>query len=448
MIVKPASADEEQFQLDAGPPAPVYAIAGRLQAHHRRVAVELLQARGWQVREVGDPRVTVVVLAEGWVDRPAGWGDDVELIDETELWQRLGLLDDSGCAAQPYTLGMLSQVVGKDIGTLRRWVRRGLLQPCQQVNRLLYFDFSQVVRARTLAKLFANAQGPGGAEAELVRMTQRVWRHGPIGDTHSAAPQPASVSDPQAKDSIDSPSWLTNWLDDVVIDGQQVLLRRPHGLMDVSGQLHLNFYDDAREEQDDQGEIALQSNELAPQVLSFPAEKESAGVHPGVDEYLRRALELEDSQDLPGALQMYRAMVLQLGPTPDICFAMAELLYGMGDLPAARERYYMALELETGFVEAWASLGCLLVELGERAEAQQAFETALRSHPDYADVHFHLARLLDLQGADVVAEHHWRAFLRLAPQTPWSEEARIRLTGDSDPAPSPLQPYAPAVTHD
>jgi tetratricopeptide (TPR) repeat protein len=56
-----------------------------------------------------------------------------------------------------------------------------------------------------------------------------------------------------------------------------------------------------------------------------------------------------------------------------------------------------------------------------------AFEGALRYHPDYADVHYHLARTLDELGDHTRAEKHWRAFVAQAPDTPWAEEARSRL---------------------
>ncbi len=51
----------------------------------------------------------------------------------------------------------------------------------------------------------------------------------------------------------------------------------------------------------------------------------------------------------------------------------------------------------------------------------------LYSHPDYPDAHYHLARLLDDLGQFGEAEVHWQQFLELAPESPWAEEARIRL---------------------
>jgi cytochrome c-type biogenesis protein CcmH/NrfG len=56
-----------------------------------------------------------------------------------------------------------------------------------------------------------------------------------------------------------------------------------------------------------------------------------------------------------------------------------------------------------------------------------AFEGALRYHPDYADVHYHLARTLDETDHPEQAVEHWQAFLQLAPDSPWADEARSRL---------------------
>jgi tetratricopeptide (TPR) repeat protein len=120
-------------------------------------------------------------------------------------------------------------------------------------------------------------------------------------------------------------------------------------------------------------------------------------------------------------------MSLSLGPTADVCFRMAELLYQINDLPAARERYSMAVEFEAGFVEARANLGCVLVELGQVDLAMAAFAGALEHHPEYPDVHFHLARLLDDQNQPAKAWKHWAKFLELTPDGPWAEEARQRI---------------------
>ena len=99
----------------------------------------------------------------------------------------------------------------------------------------------------------------------------------------------------------------------------------------------------------------------------------------------------------------------------------------MHDLAAARERYYMAIELDEDYVEARANLGCVLAELGEKELAISAFQGALAYHDAYPDVHYHLGRILDEVGRSDEATVHWQSFLRLAPTSPWADEARERL---------------------
>jgi tetratricopeptide (TPR) repeat protein len=69
----------------------------------------------------------------------------------------------------------------------------------------------------------------------------------------------------------------------------------------------------------------------------------------------------------------------------------------------------------------------VLAETGQRELAIAAFEGALAYHPDYGDVHYQLARTLDELGRRREAETHWHAFLAQAPDSPWAEEARVRL---------------------
>src|SRR5690606_32216673 len=77
------------------------------------------------------------------------------------------------------------------------------------------------------------------------------------------------------------------------------------------------------------------------------------------------ALDHEDRGELAQAAEAYRVMLALEGPTAEGNFALADLLYRMGDLTAARERFYMAIELDEEYVEARGNLGCVLAENGE-----------------------------------------------------------------------------------
>ncbi len=287
-----------------------------------------------------------------------------------------------------YTLAMLAKMLSLPLSTLRRWYLQRLLIPVFEVKRLPYFDFSQLVFARELAKILANSPRATAIEKQLSRWARL------------------------------NPDWQARWSTlDVVIDGTTVLFRQDHNrLVETNGQFRFDFYDN-----DQHAEGGSPPRILPLESFASPADSIT------YDELLYAALEHEDRQEPLQAISVYRRLLQTFGPTADACFALAEIFYSVGDLAAARERYYMAVELEESFIEALSNLGCVLVELGELHEAQRVFERALRQHPDYADVHFHLAKLLDQLHAHELAAEHWRRFLQLAPKTPWSEEAKQRL---------------------
>ena len=87
-----------------------------------------------------------------------------------------------------------------------------------------------------------------------------------------------------------------------------------------------------------------------------------------------------------------------------------------------REDVWAAVRLSFE-VAAWST--AIAIVLGALAAA--ALEGAIACHREYADAHFHLARLLDEEGRSDEATEHWREFLKLAPESPWHDEARARL---------------------
>ena len=382
------------------------AFAGKLGAMNRREAKQVVRAAGGVMSEQVGAEVDLIVigadqkpsdnyselLSDGVLEA-AGQGT-LEIISETEFWQRLGHVEAETDARRLYTPAMLSELLGVPLSTIRRWHRRGLITPFRQVNRLAYFDYEEVASARHLAQLIAAGESPREIETKLGRLAEMF----------------PSLQRPLSQLSI-------------IIEGHSLLLRQGAGLIEPGGQMRIDF---AALESGGHTESTANSA-----VLAFPGSDESpsneAGHWTTAEEFLEAAIELEDSGDISDAIEVYRSMLLALGPTPDVVFRLAELLYQTGDLPAARERYYLAVELDPEYVEARSSLGCVLVELRQWALAEAAFRGALEHHPDYPDVHFHLARLLDELDRRVEASKYWQEFLQLAPRSPWADEARERL---------------------
>jgi tetratricopeptide (TPR) repeat protein len=364
-------------------------LVGKLAGMSRRDAAQLVRSRGAAVVDPPDQSTNLLVVGEDALPSADALGQDslldetlrqaidrgeVEVISETQLWERLGLVEARHEAHPLYTPAMLAELLHVPVAVVRRWHRRGLIVPVREVRRLPYFDFQEVSTARRLAELLAAGVSPRTIERRLAELAR--WL--------------PNVARPLAQLSV-------------IVSGKEILLRQGDGLVEPGGQLRLDF--DA-----------------------WPAAPPPQTSPPASAEQMRRlAAELEDDGQLSAAAEMYRAAMAAEGPKPELCFQLAELLYRQGDLNAARERYYMALELDEDYVEARANLGCVLAESGQKELAVAAFEGALRSLPDYADARYHLARTLDELDRREEAAAHWRAFLAAAPDSPWADEARARL---------------------
>jgi tetratricopeptide (TPR) repeat protein len=378
-------------------------FAGKLASMGQREAQQLLRQHGAVPVDALDGSVDLLVVGDDafplgdssgsaelieQAQHLAQAGGRPEIIPEAELWQWMGLVDAGPDAPRLYTPAMLAELLGVSVAVVRRWRRAGLIVPVREVRRLAYYDFQEVTTARRLAELLAAGDTPQSIAKKLAAL-RRVWPH---------------VERPLAQLSV-------------LVEGRQLLLREGDGLLEPGGQRRFDFQAAERP--------AADRAEQAGDVLSIHLARPADSADPG---QLRHwAAELDDAGQTTDAVEMYRAALAAGGPDAETCFLLAELLYRLDDLPAARERYFMAIELNEDYVEARANLGCVLAELGERELAVAAFEGALSYHAEYPDVHYHLARTLDELGRGDEAARHWRTFLDLAADSPWADEARRRL---------------------
>ena len=381
------------------------AFVGKLGGMNRREARELVRTHGGTMVERVDRSVDLIVigadvdpldapeaLLEDWVTQASADGRIV-IINETEFWQKLGLVEPEHEVGHLYTPAMLAGLLEVPLSTIRRWHRRGLIHPTRQIKKLPYFDFQEVASARRLAQLIASGATPAAIENKLSQLAGLY----------------PNLQRPLSQLSV-------------IVEGRNVLLRQGEGLVEPNGQRRIDFA--SLDQADDPDQANFFKIEDA---VTNPGSTKTLDQLLTPSEFIEMAIEFEDNEDPESAIQVYRAMSLEFGPSSDVCFRIAELLYQQTDLAGAKERYFMAVELDETFVEARASLGCVLVELDQHELALSSFRGALKHHADYPDVHFHLARLLDDMGQADQAGPHWETFLELAPQSPWAEEARDRL---------------------
>jgi len=290
-----------------------------------------------------------------------------------------------------YTPAMLAELLHVNIALVRGWQRRGWIVPARVEHRLAYFDFAEVAVAKQLAELQRAGIGP----ARIARKLAEIKRRLPL------------IERPLASLAI-------------VIDGKQILVREDDALVESSGQMRLDF-----EASEDEAATGVPATIASPAL--FLARTKGGEPVATPQKLVEWAAELEEAGDLAAAAEMVRAALAAGGPQAEHCFRLAELLYRLGDVGAARERYYMAIELDEDYVEARANLGCVLAELGQSDLAVAALQGAIAYHDAYADAHYHLARTLDDVERSGEAREHWRRFLELAPDSPWAAEARGRL---------------------
>ncbi len=384
------------------------ALLGKLAGMSKRDAGRLIRRHGGTVARRSDATITLVVLGEADipVDQPADsrpfWNEQTRhaaeegrltTITETQLWERLGLVEQHKSVRGLYTPAIVAELLGIPVGLVRRWHRKGVIVPVREVRRLPYFDFREVATARRLADLLAAGCSPQAIEKQLSDLTRFI----------------PSVERPLRQLSF-------------IVEGKQLLFRDRGRLQEPGGQLRFDF-----QARSDTAERRAAADHPGPAVVPLPATVGDPPAAASPAEMFALAGELEEDGRLDDAVLMYRAVLAAAGPDAEVNFLLAELLYRLGDVPAARERYYAAIEVDDDFIEARANLGCILAETGQSDLAVAALQGALNLHPDYPDAHYHLARTLDDLGRQDQAATHWRRFLALVPDSPWAEEAHDRL---------------------
>ncbi|MCL2349799.1 MAG: tetratricopeptide repeat protein [Planctomycetaceae bacterium] len=299
-----------------------------------------------------------------------------------------------------YTPTMLAELLDVSAALVRQWHRRGWLRESATVQKLPYFDLTELFVAKRLAQLAKS----GLSTAEIAKQLNAL------------ALQFPNVERPMATLELR-------------IDGRDLFLLKQGSLVDTVGHQLFDFAD--AESDDSFFDGQNQDVSLMDQAFLLPEKIPVPGKHlsepPDRDELCRLAYHCEEQGWIEQAIEFFRAALAAGGADAALCFQLGELLYRQGDKTAARERYYMTIELDENFVEARANLGCVLAETGELELAVSAFQGALQHHADYADVYYHLGMTLRKLGKTIEAERYLQRFCELMPNSPWTES----LSGDS-----------------
>jgi len=359
---------------------------GKLSGANRKEATEIVRCAGGNVvnRLTADVDLIVVgdenILKQNW----NLWNDQLDaetrrsfekgtltIMSETDFWEQYG--NQTVEVSQTfYTPSMLAKLTGLPMPILRRLQREQLIVPVRQIFRLCYFGREVILPL----KIMQNMIEAGLSVPSAIDRLRKIGRHRP------------------------------ETLSMVRLEGKDLIITSEDGKIDQNGQKRLLFADA------EPVQTLPSVDPLA--ILDSIFEPDFESNDPVA--LCEAACELESRGNLQGAADLYRVALTAGGANPQINFQLAEILYRLADLPAARERYFSAIELDENFVEARANLGCILAELGRDDLAAAAFRGALKLLPDYAEVRLHLGMLLKRQGRLDEAEEQFQLFRELMPE--------------------------------
>jgi tetratricopeptide (TPR) repeat protein len=127
------------------------------------------------------------------------------------------------------------------------------------------------------------------------------------------------------------------------------------------------------------------------------------------------------------AIQVYLC-VLELEPEHAAAHInLGTLYYHRQDFVSAEKHYRLAVESDPRYALAHFDLGNVLDETGRIHDAIGAYLTAIRLAPTYADAHYNLALAYERLKRPRQALPHWRVYIKLDRQGPWSVHARNQI---------------------
>jgi len=356
---------------------------------HRNTTMLVVGEEGWPLEANGQPSVK-------WQDANelTREGLPLRMISESEWLHLLGLDETRTEIHKAYTPAMLSQLLGVTVHLIRRWERAGLITPLRKVHRLPYFSFRDVASARRLSELLADGVPRDEIERSLGQLAP-LFKNG--------------------NRSLDQLEMLAR--------DARIVFRDKRGLIEpASGQRLLGFDDE-----DDPAKLETADEGFRSPLPITAWSPEGPHKAWGFRDWFDQGRQLLEEDSAEESIEAFRMCLMERPDAEEAHFHLAEALYRCDRTRAALERYHAAVERDHDYIEAWTQLGCLHAELGEFEQALDAFEVALRVHPDFPDAHWHKGEILHRLGRTMEAVPHWERYLTFDLRGPWAETARQRL---------------------
>lgn len=163
-----------------------------------------------------------------------------------------------------------------------------------------------------------------------------------------------------------------------------------------------------------------------------PAEKTQAEIQAfqqeqTADKLLERGRAFAAIGDMTRA-EEYLASAIDAGADPKVVMPLLlQVCVSTGRYRSAIQHAENHLRKHPGDARTRFVLGTLYAAVGETREAKEALSLVVEQRPDEAQAHYALAVLAREQNEPVVADRHFREYLRLEPSGQHAEEARAAL---------------------
>ncbi len=168
--------------------------------------------------------------------------------------------------------------------------------------------------------------------------------------------------------------------------------------------------------------------DFSPAERVVPAQVKSMPAAETAHDLFARGVSLEDdplSQD--EAIATYEKVLVIEPRHAASHINLGTIFYHRREFEAAERHYRRAIEIDCRYALAYFDLGNVLDETSRLEEAIDAYKTAIMLAPTYADAHYNVALAYEKLRLPRRALPHWRAYLKLDANGPWSTYARNQV---------------------